>query len=602
MMNILKYKSKLIRYLQDKCFRYGYKLESFNLDKSFELLYKIDNNRKSYDGNILAGTDIYYKSNFCRCDFPQTLISNHIFIKCDLSHMECSEAIFQECIFIQCDFRHTNFTNCRFQGCFFLDINTNYRKDSTSNLDTKEYGFDKAGLSKTIWESYNENSTLIANTIFKSVAFRESVFSDVIFKKITNSSASFENAKIINCSFDSLNLEHSSCKGLFLKNTKFDEFIISFAKIPYVIGLDNLFTQMNNFQIITTDDDLKIHFDKINSELLEIISSAISSTLEKGKIFEYLNLSYLFLHLVKNKDAIIQYKNSIITKNEDLSLSIFFEKFLDNFLKNSAIHISLSDFEMTCKFMIYNEINDLKILKNLIYIFSHHINIPEYNRDKYALCRIMLEEIANKTSIPNKFIFKIVNKDASMQSHKARQEFEAFFTALMTISAFEVEKNGEFIQFIEGSIKSSIFLGINKIIGISLVCVFLGSELSYNQDENRIKYNFNNENLTKNIIVINDNVKDSLKELIKYSVEQVANFYLNLKIIEKLPHNDYSSLLENLSTQQKEQLTIISDYFLENNLSIELYHASAINYLYKSQKSYGFDILSLTGNDALLTI
>ncbi len=46
-MNILKYKSKLIRYLKDKCFRYGYKLESFNLDKSFELLYKIDNNRKS---------------------------------------------------------------------------------------------------------------------------------------------------------------------------------------------------------------------------------------------------------------------------------------------------------------------------------------------------------------------------------------------------------------------------------------------------------------------------------------------------------------------------------------------------------------------------
>ena len=135
-----------------------------------------------------------------------------------------------------------------------------------------------------------------------------------------------------------------------------------------------------------------------------------------------------------------------------------------------------------------------------------------------------------------------------------------------------------------------------------MVCVFLGSELSYNQDENRIKYNFNNENLTKNILVINDHIKDSLKELIKYSVEQVANFYFNLKIIEKLPHNDYYGLLENLSTQQKEQLTIISDYFLENNLSIELYHASAINYLYKSQKSYGFDILSFTGNDALLTI
>ncbi|MDD4330159.1 MAG: pentapeptide repeat-containing protein [Aliarcobacter sp.] len=613
-MNMSKYKSKLINYLKEKCFENSYKLDSFNLDESSELLYKIDNNRKSYDGNILAGTDIYYKSNFCRCDFPQTLISNHIFIKSNLSHMECSEAIFQECIFIDCDFRHTNFTNCKFQGCLILNINTNYRKDSTSNLDTQEYGFDKSGLNKTIWESYNENSTIIVNTIFKSVAFRESVFSNVIFKKIINKSASFENAKIINCSFDSLNLENSSCKGLFFKNTKIDEFIISFAKVPYVIGLQNLFPKTNSFQIITTDDNFKINFDRIDSELVGIISTAISNTLEKGKIFEYLNLSYLLLHLVKNEDLfedknvvtqnkyLINNQNQDLYRNKDSLLSVLFEMFLDNFFNNSTIHISLSDFEITCKFMIYNEINNLKILKNLIHIFSHHIDIPDYNKDKYALCRIMLEEIASNVSIPNKFIFKIVNKDASMQSHKARQEFEIFFTTLMSISTFEIERNNDFIQFIEGSIKSKVFLGVNKIIGISLVCVLLGSELSYNQDEKKVIYNFNNEHLTKNVILLSNNIKDSLKELIKYSIEEVANFYSNKKIIEKMPNNDYQSLLENLILQKKDQLISISNYFLSNNLIIELSHANAINYLYKSQKSYGFDTLNFTGNDALLTI
>lgn len=597
---ILKYNSKLINYLKKRCFFYDYKLDSFNLDEPIEVLYKTDNYRKSYDGSILTGTDIYYKSSFLRCDFPQTQISNYIFIKCNLSHMECSEAIFQECIFIKCDFRHTNFTNCKFQGCLFLDIDINYRKDSTNNLDTQEYGFDKAGLNKTIWEKYNNNATIIANTIFKSVSFRESVFNYVTFKKIGNSSASFENAKILNCSFDTFNLENSSCKGLFIKNSEFNEFIISFVKLPYIIGLHNIFDNTNNFKIITTDKSFEMYFNKIDEELLKIIFTAISNTLDKGKIFEYLNLSYLFLYLSKHKNFSVESIYPSTTKNEDLTLSVFFEKFIYNLLKNKIINISLFDFEMTCKFMIYNEINDLKIFRDLVNIFSYHINIPEYNHDKYALCRVLLEEIANNTYIPNKFIFKIINQNASMQSHKARQEFEIFFTALMSISIFEIEKNGEFLQFVEGSIKSSTLLGLNRIIAISIICVLLGSELSY--DDNKIKYNFDNGKLTENITVLNNNIKDSLKELIKYSIENVSDFYINMKMIEKLPQDDYFSKLENITTKNKEQLVLISGYLLTNNLNIELYYANAINYLYKSQASYGFDMLKVAGNDALLTI
>ena len=109
----------LLSFIITKCSDYNYSLGSYDISKE-NILFKIDNTRKSFDGSVLTGTVIYYKSTFLRCDFPQVTITNYIFIECDLSHMECSEAIFQDSIFIRCDFRHTNFTNCSFRGVYCL--------------------------------------------------------------------------------------------------------------------------------------------------------------------------------------------------------------------------------------------------------------------------------------------------------------------------------------------------------------------------------------------------------------------------------------------------------------------------------------------------
>ena len=92
-------------------------------------------------------------------------------------------------------------------------MDKDYKKSKDINIDTHEYSFDKAGLNKTIWEDYNEKATIIGNIKFKAISFRESIFSKVRFINISNYSASFESAKILNCNFDSFNLEHSSCRA-----------------------------------------------------------------------------------------------------------------------------------------------------------------------------------------------------------------------------------------------------------------------------------------------------------------------------------------------------------------------------------------------------
>jgi uncharacterized protein YjbI with pentapeptide repeats len=552
--------------------------------------------RESFDGSILTGPIIYYNSSFHRCDFPHTKINNYIFINCDLSHMECTGAIFEECIFINIDCRHTNFTNSRFRGCLILDNDINYSKNQT----TVEYSFDKAGLSKTIWESSNTVDTIIANTKFQSSAFRDSLFTNVIFKNFSNYSTSFENAKIINCFMDNFDLEQSSCRGLLLKNTQCDHLTISLPKIPYVIGLEEVLTHHNSaFSITNTVSDNKLIYTNIDTELVSILYNGVSNLLGTNKLFEYINLSYLFLTLSKQQHLSIPE----IENKEELSVEVLFQKYILELYSNEAFEISLENFEMCCKFLIYKKINSILIYKELVSIFSdYYQSISDYNYEKYGLCRIFLEEIGKNTYIPNHFHLKILNKSASMQSHLNRQEFEEFFNILINISNFNFSQNKEYIKLIEGSISSQVFIGTPKLIGVSLICVLLGSDISYK--DNTFSYNFDSNKFTKNINDISTNIKSNIQELIIETINIVSNEIKtdNSDNTVSFDQKEANYFLTNLTDKKQNELKIVSDYLQKNEVLFSVNYANALSILYRNENLYGFDKLHVTGKNGLLTI
>lgn len=550
--------------------------------------------RSSYDGEIKQGPCIYEKCNFGRVDFLQAFIARHIFIDCDMSHMEATGAVFENCIFINCDFRHSNFTNARFKGCLFSDI---------LNCGSNESCFEKAGLNRTFWESYDGQPTVISNVIFKGVSFRGGKFSNVIFKNITNSSASFEDTKLVDCSIDNFNLEHSSCKGMFIKNCHFDNFIISFPKIPSVIGLYGALENSKVFNIVSTNskNGEVYSIGTISIEMLKILQNSAENAFKANKLFEFINLSYMARQVFLKLKTDLQ-NNLPVGHDENISNKSFYKTILVNFYKNitnKGIEILAHDFEATCRLVLYYQINDFGFFKILLQIFANSLNIANSEPEQYAYTRVILEEIARSTSVENRYIVTIINKNANIGSNADRQNFELFYNTLMSLANINDENGDDFVSFSQGSIVSERLSDKTKMFSIFLIAIFLGGEMRVENGD--FSVNFNGDKLTKNICTINSSFESEVEKIL-----DKAEKILKLRAREAGINIDdpeltqISSTIKSKLNNQKNAVEATFEYIQDNHICMNSSPANALNYLYGSRKAFGFQTISSVGKNGLL--
>lgn len=288
---------------------------------------------------------------------------NKAHISKDYSSQNQRRLYFNECIFNQASFKHSGFTGSYFRKCIFKNCILDFAVFDNCYFNDCTFIFDKETKipSASFCNSFFINSTLrncylhgcsLTGVSFDCTEFISCCLDDIIW----------ENAKIMNCLFESVRLRNLNIEFVYFSKNRFINTKIPFASIPYAFNCIKY--------LLETEDD--IYIDSATNEIglskkeyIEIIPDLIYFYSKTNNYFPLANIYASIGNLDESFSTIKKSVPFLVKLHEYRTL-----KYISQLMK-------FNNFSLTQKSEIYKLIK-LNIYKQKLYQEDRFLNADLY--------------------------------------------------------------------------------------------------------------------------------------------------------------------------------------------------------------------------------